>query len=171
MSGVVILRREEPLKPMWWWGKRISSRAQKNREDSWIWDGERDGERKTDSELRWLTKWGENTGHWAKGEGGGLKILEGCQLYPLFCQQTMAAWDCQGWRVSEVQNTKRAQSIYETDTAKRELKTLERCQVFLLLFWVSLDGAGLKPGKKNHTSQIWNFSFSATPVYNTEGQK
>lgn len=26
-----------------------------------------------------------------------LKILEGCQLHVLCCQQSMTAWDCRGW--------------------------------------------------------------------------
>lgn len=106
MSAAATLRRENPLTPVWWWGKQISARTQKNREDSWIWDGER--------ERQWvtvrLTKHGESTGHWAvEGRGGGLKILEWCQLYLLCCQRTMAARDCQGWkdRRHRIQNERR----------------------------------------------------------------
>lgn len=83
------------LQPMWWWGKQILSWTQKNRQDSLIWDEGREQGKKTDTELTVrLTKKRENTGHWAKAE---LNFLEGCQLYLLFCQQTMTALDCQGW--------------------------------------------------------------------------
>lgn len=134
-----------------------------------VTESERAEKSKTERATARLTKQAENTGHWAKGGGGrwGLKILEWCQLYLPVDQGSMGLSGMEGlW----ARNTKQVQRVYETDGAKRGVKTLERCQVFLLLFWMSRGRAWLNSGGGS-PNQMWNFCVNATPVYSSVEQR
>ena len=91
--------------------------------------------------------------------GGGLKILEGFQLYLLFCQQTMPARDRQGWR-HRIQSEHRVRQ-----TAKRELKTLEWCQVCLLLTGPDWSQGGRKKAHRPNMELL----FSCHPCLQHRG--
>lgn len=148
-----------PVAPMQRWVKQISAQTQRNMAKSSV--KERQGERKTDITFQWDGQSVENTGHWLTGwRQGGFKDFGGVSTaYLLFCQQTLAASDGQGWK-DRIQIECR---VYETDAAKRELMTLEGCQVFLLSYRVSLDGAGLQPGKK--TRAKYGTFFVVPPLF------
>ena len=113
----------------------------------------------TDSELQWLTKEGENTGHWAKDEvggwWGGLKDFGGISTVSIVLPADHASP-----RPSrmEAQNTERAQN--ETDSKAR-------VKDFGVMSSVSIvDGAGLKPGgeKKSTLAKYGTFVF-VPPVF------
>lgn len=144
MSVGVLLCGEECSTPMWRWGKRISLWTQKNMEDIWICDREREsGQVK---ERQWatarLTKTGRKYRPLCKGRG---KNFWGMSTVSASRPRQHGIVGDGG--IVGTEYRKSAESVRDRHSQAR-VKTLERCQVFLLLFWVSCGRARLNSGKK-----------------------